>query len=265
MAEFDVRNPSQVSSPTHLDVDLGIAGRRLIVASGICCPDWRVDTDDVTRRTDIVHLRIPADRIEKASTHVALASIANEDTGYAFGVDRASVTVNGQTGELDLAVDLAVMGESSSLNRFSYQVVATVVRDVAEVTGTIRWPRTMLDLASPDPLAAADHVRVTLHERRTTPADGPFGGENEHLTPLVAGEIVDATLDSDRWAVRYRILNPPRGRSLKVTIFPTGFTVPAEADLTYGPVAPGTETFTLQPPDTNRRGVDFAVGFRVLR
>lgn len=265
MTDFDVNNPDEVASAQVLEADLGIGGRRLIVASGIVRPEWTIDTDEVTRGGDVVHLRIPADRVEGVTVHIGLASIGNDDSEYAFAVDEAVVVVNGATGQLDLGVKTAIMGETSSLNRYSYQVVASIVRDVAEISGVISWPRSLLTPQTRQPSELAGHLTVQLNERSARPAGGPFGGEVETLVPILAGEITVVTIDETTVAARYRILNPPKAKQLRVTVVGSGFAIAPPTQLTVGPVTPGSDIFTLGLADPSRSGVDFRIGAVTIR
>lgn len=264
MAELDVNDAAQVSSPQLIDADLGIGGRRLLIASGIAILGWRIDSDEIHRGEDTVHLRIPADRIEQATIHVGLASIGNDDSEYVFAVDEASLRVN-DAGELDLAVKTAVMGEWSSLNRFAYQVVALVARDVAEISGRITWPVGMLRPASANPFAVAGNISVTLHERTTRPSPGPFGGEIESLTPIGVGEITAVSVGDAEAVAQYRILNPKKGVGLKVVVGVTGFAVGAGGSVVVGPAVPGADVFQLSVNAPSRSGVDFIVSAVYVR
>lgn len=264
MTDFDVNDPDRVASPLAIDADLGVGGRRLIVASGIGRPEWQIDTDEVTRGHDRVLLRIPADKIEQATVHVGLASISNDDSGYAFAVDEAALEVDPQ-GELVLGVKTAVMGEWSSLNRFSYQVVAVITRTVAEISGKITWPKRLFTPASTHPFDVAANVAVALNSRVTKPSDGPFGGEIETLTPIAAGEITAVTIGDDEVVALYRISHPQKSVPLRVTVAVTGFRTGGGESVGIGPVAPGADIFTLSVNDPGRSGVDFSILTTVVR
>jgi len=258
MAELDVLNPAHVSSHQVLEADLGVGGRSLIVASGIARPEWKIDSDEVHRGTWTVHLRIPADTVEQATTHIGLASIGNDDTEYGFSTDSAAVVINPATGELDLEVALALMGEPSTLNRFSYQVVATVVRSTSEVTGTITWPKSLWTPETRLPSEVAPHFTVQLDARATSSSPSPFGPiVTETLTPLLAGDITVVTETEYEMSARYRILNPPKGREVKITAA-TDLTAPG-ANVLIGRAEGVVDVFTLSGGDPSRSGVDFIV------
>ncbi|QAY69557.1 hypothetical protein [Xylanimonas protaetiae] len=256
MATLDTHDPKQVFSAQVLDVDLGVGGRRLIVASGIACPEWKIDTDEVAHGADTILLHIPADRVEQVSVHVGLASITNDDSSYTFAVDEARVAVDEATGELVLSVKSALMGEWSSLSRYSYQVVAAISRDTPEVAGTIHWPKALF---APEPLPSvvSGHLAIMLNERTTSPAGGPFGGVIEHLSPIGAGEVVAVSASDTDVSVRYRIVAPPKGAELRVTVKPVGF--PGPGTVSAGPDRPGADIFTLDLSHASRTGVDFFV------
>jgi len=263
MAELDVTDPAQVASHQVLEADLGIGGRRLVVASGIARPEWKIDSDEVHRGDWTVHLHIPADRIEQVTTHVGLASIGNDDTGYGFATDTASVTVNPTTGELDLTVGLALMGEPSTLNRFAYQVVAVVVSTVSEISGTIRWPRRLFEPPTLSVSDTAPHFTIQLNDRETRPSGGPFGGVIETLTPILAGEVTLVAMTDTEVRAKYRILNPPKGRELRVTVA-TDIRAPGAGSVLVGPAAGVEDVFTLTLDDPGRSGVDFELVVQVI-
>ncbi|KQO98536.1 hypothetical protein [Leifsonia sp. Leaf264] len=267
MTELDVLDDQQVASPSKIEADLGVGGRSLIIASGIAIPSWGIDDPKQHREQCVVHLRIPADRIEHVTTHVGLASIGNDDTGFGIAVDKADVSINPTTGELDLTTELSLAGDSV-MWRFSYQVVATVVRTVNEITGTIGWPKDRLDPGSTSPSAVAPHFLIQLNDRVMTKIEGEpgtFGGETETLTPIGVGEITAVKYGSKNIQATYRINNPPKGRELRVTVTPIGFPIGAGETVGAGAVPAGTDVFTLTIDQPSRSNVDFKVAFSRVR
>jgi hypothetical protein len=261
MKEFDVNDPTQVSSPTVIEADLGVGGRFLVVASGIMIADWEVDTDDILHGDDLLHLHIPADHIDGVTIHVGLASIANDDTGYVFAVDAATAEVDETTGELNIRFATAVMGETSSLNRYSYQLVASVRRDVAEVSGVVSWDRAFLDPGSALPSSVAPHLSIQLNTRTVVhhaPAGG-FASDEVTLVPIAAGDVTAVTIDDGTVRAAYRVLNPPKGHELEVTVGLIGFTPPGGQTLSAAPDPVGVSVFTPTLSAPSRSDVDFVV------
>lgn len=259
--DLDVLNVNQVSGHSVIDADLGIGGRRLMVLSGIAIPSWTVDSDELHQTDCRVNLRVQAGNVESASIYVGLASIRNDDTSWVFASDVARWEVNG-AGELILIVHLALLGEPSSLYRFSYQVVLTTRVVTTEISGKIRWkpgvfapPESALTASGIGPL-----LRVSLNERTVTRIAGSstsFGFENETLRPIGAGEIVNVLLAEGEYSADYRISGCPKGIELKVTVDPVGFP-PGKIYVTF-PEQNGGDVVKLSVADPSRTNVDFRV------
>ncbi|WP_350247596.1 hypothetical protein RBB84_12355 [Rhodococcus sp. D-6] len=259
--DLDVLNVNQVSGHSVIDADLGIGGRRLMVLSGIAIPFWSVDSDELHQTDCRVNLRVQAGNVESATIHVGLASIRNDDSSWVFASDVARWEVNA-AGELILIVHLALLGEPSSLYRFSYQVVLTTRVVTTEISGKIRWkpgvftpPGSALTASAIGPL-----LRVTLNERTVTKFAGSsttFAYENETLKPIGAGEIVNVRLTDGEYLADYRISGCPKGIELKVTVEPVGFP-PGVKYVTF-PEQNGGDVVNLSVANPSRTNVDFRV------
>ncbi|WP_327108315.1 hypothetical protein [Nonomuraea glycinis] len=251
---LDALDPSHVAGHTVLKADLGVGGRHLLVISGFALPAWKIDDDSTHREVCRVRLRVPAGTVEQSTVHVGLASIANDDTEYVFATDEARLDVD-DAGELVLVTHLALMGEPSILNRFSYQVVLTTRVVVTEITGTISWPTAWFRPTSAGPAGVSGVFGVMANERTTTQAGPPLGGEIEHLRPVTPGEIVSVTIAEDTCRATYRISEPPKGMQLKVTVKQNGLNGPGE--ISIAPVVPDGDRMTLSVAQPSRTGVDF--------
>ena len=252
---LDARDPNQVSSATVLDADLGVDNRHLLVLSGIAISGWEIDSDETALRGLRVRLATYARDLEQASPYVGLASIANDESEFVFAADSARVDLDADTGELSLYMHTALMGQTSSLNRIAYQVVATVVRVGVSISGSITWPTSLMRPASNDPSIVAPHFMVVANHREMTPGDGLWA-PMEKLTPIVPGAILSVKVGRTECTATYRIDNPPMALPLKVT---------ATVDPSFAPghnVVPrrtaGPDIFTLSPFHTSET-VDFAV------
>jgi hypothetical protein len=255
--DLDARNPAQVASAMVLDADLGVGNRHLLVISGIAIYMWRVDGDDLEQDQVRVKLGVYARELEQASPFVGLASIANDDSEFVFATDRAEVELDPDTGELSLVVHTALLGEWSGFNRFSYQVVATVVHTGTYIEGTISWPTSLMRPPSNDPSTVAPNLTVIANHYELTPPDGIFG-PMEKLTPITPGAIDSLTVNDDQCHAHYRIDNPPMALPLKVTVtVQPGFAPGAGGSILAGRVA-GPDNFTLSPYHPSEQ-VDFAI------
>jgi hypothetical protein len=255
--DLDVLTPDHVAGHAVLDADLGVGGRHLLVISGIALPAWEIDDEHVHREECRLRLRVPAGAMEQATVHTGLASISNDDSEYVFATDQSRLEVD-EAGELVLVTNLALMGESSALNRFSYQIVLTTRIVVSEISGTITWPTGWFRPASATPTAVAGTFTVVANERTTTQGGGPLGGVIEHLVPVTPGQIVTVEIGDQECRARYRISDPPKGRELKVTIAQQGFQLPGLGQIFIVPVvSPGGDLVTLSVAQPSRDGVDF--------
>lgn len=258
--QLDVMNPAHVGGHSVIRADLAVGGRQLVVLSGIARPEWKVDDDgDAQRRECRLLLREPADNLEASTVHVGLASIGNDDTAWVFATDTARVEVDAGTEQLVLVVNLALMGDVSTLNRFSYQVVLTTVKVVTEISGTITWPRTFFTPTAPGPSGVSGifTIQANLIREVTT---GGFGGPTttEVLEPVTPGQIVDVSVSgSGDHVARYRISDPPKNKQLQVTVTQDGMAAPGVDYIGFKAATPGGDLVRL----TTARPVDSDVNF----
>ncbi|GAA3228507.1 hypothetical protein GCM10017691_19710 [Pseudonocardia petroleophila] len=262
--DLDVNIAGQVTSHSVVRADLGHDGRSIVVVSGIALPEWRVDTDEMTRTSARVLLRQPADIVEQSTVTVSLASISNEESSFGFAVDQAELAV--EADELVLATRLSLMGEASFLHRFSFQVVLAM-RDVpAQISGELVWNTSQFRPAETTPAAAqrafvieANAVTVTDGPPPSAPPPGvpgtlPTGTID--LRPVASGQIVSVTVGEQTCRASYVIANPPKLKRLIVTVGAPG--LHAVGTGTIGMRATGEADFTLTPAAPTREHVDFA-------
>jgi hypothetical protein len=262
MAPFHALLDTEVGSVKTITADLGVGGRQLIVTSGIVLWNWVLRDGHTHNEVAVVWLNVFGRNLEAASAFVALASIANEDTGFTVATDTAKVDIDQSTGELYLTVNAALSGDSA-LNRFSYQVVATIVSLDSSIYGTITWSP---DLYVPNPQDAAtvgDQLSVMANRYELVAATpGVIAGvpesesDVEHLSPDTSGRIETFVFDGKECVATYRITNPHKAMDLKVTVsvlpsFAGGQSVQANRI-----AGPEVFTLTVQQPDVE---VDFEI------
>ncbi|GAT01221.1 hypothetical protein [Mycolicibacterium fortuitum] len=256
--DLDRLHPGDVSGHKTIRADLGAFGRELVVISGIACPDWGIDDDHVHREKCVLHLRERVDNVEHAAVHVGLASIANGESEFIFGTDATQLDVDA-AGELVLTTDLALMGESSALSRFGYQIVLTTRKVTTEISGTISWATRWFRPTSSDPAGVSGVFKILANQRQVTQTQGgpgEFGQSLESLTPVTPGEITAVTVDEDMSRAHYRIVEPPKGVELKVTVDQTGM------GTGVGFYAPNGDLVTVTVADPLITGIDFTGVFR---
>ena len=153
-----------------------------------------------------VFLNVTAHDLQYFSTFVELASIANEETAFTFATDSATVTLEPVTDQLILHINTALLGESS-LNRISYQVVATALKIESSISGSIRWDPGLYVPDAPE----LSTLQTQLYPSSNTPVAGV-------LTALVSGHIESYEFIGGKNLAKYRIVNPPKDTPITVTV-----------------------------------------------
>jgi hypothetical protein len=262
MQALYVNDPNQVVSVSKIEADLGVDDRRLLVLSGIARPEWHVDDSDTQHEDIQVHLGEHVRDIEQVSVLVGLASIYNDDSEFVFAVDTARVELDPVSAEMLLIVNAAVTGTSSTLNRMSYQIVATVVAVTNSISGVITWPTSLFRPDGYDLTTLGMEMRVVANTYLIgQPTSDGF--ITEIITPVAFSHILGFEIGTDECTARYRIDNPPLAQELTCTIElgdvfrPPGM-MPAVGSREAGPYlftlslsAPSVEgeNFTLSRPD----------------
>jgi hypothetical protein len=256
MQRLDVRNPGEVGSVSNVEADLP-DGRKLLVLSGIAITDWEVDTDEIQRGETHVYLGIYGSRMDQSSAFVGLSSIANDETGFVFAVDSARVQLDPESSELVLVFNPALMGEPSSLNRVSYQVVVTLEQITAHIRGMITWFKQHFEPPNTDVSTIDPELEILANRYDSTP---PPGGVAGSLTPVTRGHIVSARKMRDFYIAQYEIVGPPMAVPLKVTVTPSAkFVAPPSAAITVGRVN-GPDVFTLKASAPDLNDLNFVIG-----
>ena len=233
-----------------------------MIFSGIALPQWIVNDDDhIYRETAVVNLRRTVLAVEQATVSVGLASIGNDDTTFLFATDNATLSVDPQSQELLLSVDMALQGEKTSLGRFGYQVVTVVTTQTTGISGTIRWSKGIFDASNVPPGQIAQMFQITAnHVDHIAP---PGGFAYDKLTPVAWGVTPGFSRDGADFAVPYEIPGAPYNQPLVVDV-----QVGALFHSAGGPVAgqvagPKPVVLTIAVPGVI--GVDFRVSAIVVR
>ncbi len=141
-------NPAEVVSASSFEVLLGEPARRVIIFSGLAKPGIRVNHDEEAYQNEVlVKLGVTVFGLESAAVDVGLASVQNDETAFRLELNTAKLEVDPATSELQLRVLTTLMGEETWLHQFSYQIVAHVMKAAARISGVIRFPRGVFDLA----------------------------------------------------------------------------------------------------------------------
>jgi hypothetical protein len=218
-------------------------GRALIVMSGTAVPEFRVnDTDNVHQCACIVKLHQLGDSMEQSTVHVGLASIGNDDTKWVFADDSARLVVDPSTREVELVVNLATLGGTSILHRFSYQVVMVNKPVPAEIAGTLTWDTARFRPPSTDPIALDPGFKITANR---------FGADGQPI-PFATGSIAEVQIGDPNCQAIYTIQNPPVSVNLHVIV-----ECPILSPLVMRASPPGVDTLQLTPLAPTKTDVNF--------
>ena len=214
MIPLDVNDPTQVSSPTAIVVDLGIPNRSMLICSGIAMSSWQVHDDGtIYHETMTVNLRQTAVSIDQATATVGLASIGNGDTNFDFAVNATSLSLDPSSGKLILTADLALMGDPSALDRVGYQVVAIVITEPSGISGIISWSKLNFDASGLTSMQIAQLCRISA-----ATSTGGGGFSSPVYTAVAYGTVTSLTSDATNWNLAYNIPGPPFNESLTVQV-----------------------------------------------
>jgi hypothetical protein len=252
-------DPGQVSSASSFEVLVGEQAQRLLILSGIAIPEFWTNHDEETKQdVVVVKLGVHVAVLDRATAHVGLASIANDETNFLFALTGPQVEVEPGTGELLLRVPAAILGEKTLIHRFGYQVVAHVRKVSARISGTIRVPRDILDIGGFPAASVASLFEITANKvELIVPPPGQVGFTTEKLIPVAAGSTGAVRADDSAHFVDYAIDACPFNTPLRVEVKPAGGL--AIAAVVAGQVAgPRPVVLTNLQPDAS--GVDFSVG-----
>jgi hypothetical protein len=254
-------NPNQVSSFQHLEVDTVDPTRKLHIFSGIAIAAFHIDDNDSIHRTPVVvDLNIALPDLQQAAAQVGLASISNEESEFVFAVDNARVDAAGSTGALTLTADLALMGDESSLSRFSFQVVVVAGVHATGISGRVTWNRALLDAGG---FTSAQVASVlVVHANTIETIQGHDGNFNQIVLHKISSTVPQSLHhEGDNFWVPYNFDHLPLNTSLRLTVqLSSAFSIGSSAGQVSGPL-----TITLFPNHLSEAGVDFVVSQSVVR
>jgi hypothetical protein len=245
---LDANNPGHVESAKVLDVLIGIPNRHMLIFTGIAKPGWDSQSD-LDRELVVVKLGKPATALIGYTATVGLASVSNDDSDFVFATDDVTVGIDTAL-QLELRCNVAVQGEPSVLNRFSYQANVIVDLDEPLIAGTIRW--------SPDIAQANRPNHLCLIEAFVHTDDGSLGGVDQVVAQ--AEESGPASFSGARWEVPYVIRGIPLNTTLRVRAsMQAGAFSPTSINSQLG-MSPGfSGPYTLTFQQLKATGVDFEV------
>jgi hypothetical protein len=221
---LSVLNSSEVASPNMLDIFIGSPPRHLLIFTGIAMPvlesngqlDGQEITIDLNKRSNV--------RFPPFTAVVGLASIYNEDSDLIFATDDVRVTTD-EAMNLFLVCNIAVMGDSSVLHRFSYQATVFTEADNGTISGSIRWNPHFMTF---DPNGNMGNDLFLIEAFAVKFLNNPDGFISQSLQLQKTGHTIGPPLWMGRlMGISYEIKDLPIGVKLvvKVTAKPGAFLI----------------------------------------
>ncbi len=242
---LDVYNREQVFSPSMVDVFIGNPANHMLIFAGVAAPAWNTEDDDLRQAEVIINLRTPIINVIAQTAVIGLASIGNGDSDFIFATDEVQVVA--VNGNLELHACIAVQGDPSDLNRFSYQANVIVNIDEPLITGTVRWNKQYTPDANP---------LFTVHAS-VQGSDGTF----YTYTPVAQDTgTLPLTPVGDVYAFAYAIRNVPLQTPLYITlddVMQANFSLPSGGVLIPQQASGPSQPITLTPLNMNVTNLDF--------
>lgn len=251
---LDSRDPGQVASAKMIEALIGTPPRRLLIFTGVAMVNFQ-SNGQLDGQTVTIDLNARSNTPNPQFTAtVGLASIYNEDSDLIFATDDVKVVV-GNNLELLLVCNIAVMGDSSVLNRFSYQATVFLDANDGMIAGTIRWNPHFMIFNPPE----QDLFHIEALEIQTIPGT-PTTFPTTTLKFIKLGHTVGGVVrEGSRMAIRYEITDVPMEVPIIVTVAqnPGAFLV-LNSDLPFNFVqVSGPGIIKLTQPHHSEQPVDF--------
>jgi hypothetical protein len=220
-------------------VFIGTPPSRLLICTGIAMPslesNGQVDGQEVT-----IDLREKSNvPMPPFTATVGLASIYNTDSDLLFATDDVRI-VTGADLELLLICNIAAMGDTSILHRFSYQATVLLPVDNGTIAGNIRWDPHMMT-------AIPGMERDLFLIKALKPGSDPVG--HTLGQPARQGNLM---------GISYEILDLPLGEALTVSVDPKpgAFSVHMPGTFNFEQVS-GPRVISLSAAHLLEKPVDF--------
>jgi hypothetical protein len=264
MITLDANDSNQVASANVVRATLTDADEEMVICSAIAIPEWNTFEDDyIASETAIINLRETVLAIKQATVSVGLASIGNGNTNFEFALNDTSLSVDPITQEMKLSVDMALMGNPSALDRFSYQVVARVTKQVTGIDGTINWTSALFDASGLSPTQVAQLFQVSAGTSAYVPPASGKGFGSTVYTPRAFGTTGALQNNNGNFVLPYTIPGAPYGVNLSVTVgINAGF---ASGRQNIAEQISGPNPVVLTTGSPGIKGVDFSIGYLNVR
>src|SRR5262245_19817981 len=219
---LDVNVPGHVDPHTTkwLEVHPGVPQIRMLIFTGIAIPRWD-SRGLLDKETVLVKLGVFANKIAAYSATIGLASINNTGSQFTFGTDSVEVELD-ENQQLQLRCTIAVQGDSSTLNSFSYQA-NVLLEEAAPTLLSLELTRVEPELGSQQytsslvlPVGASWKGRVTL----SVPAPGVglfvlLGSDRNFAGVPPAVPVVGGSTIGEFFATK--VIDPPASKSIEAS------------------------------------------------
>ena len=253
--------PIGVATPQQMAVYVGTTPRQLLIFTGVAIPNWDSQSD-LDREEVIVRLGATTTPNFEATAVVGLASIHNEDSDFIFATDAATVDIDPADGTLRLRVPIAVQGEPSELDRFSYMVNVLSDPIVSKITGLISWPRYYGDPTFAVTKGGNPMFRIAVGQTIMIPPPSSGGFGSTKFIENTAGFSSMPVLTGDTWVAAYEVDNVPLGQTWQVvpSLLGNALVGPPAGYMSEPGFSP-QQAVHLTPSAPSANGVDFAMAF----
>lgn len=263
---LNANDGNQVGSAQKVSILTAEPNTWLLIYSGIAWQKQYAEGSDGflgiggdTESTDAV-VNVKLDNISgvllQFATSASLNDIYEEDTWGNWIIWSNTLTLQ-ENGDLILTVNTSVVGGGgggAGFASFSYYVSAKVVIDVATISGTIRWKKSLAQpLASP-------HFDITANTQ-LPPTPGHFG-----YTYQVEATGIENTIDSTDatfYYVPYTITGPLLGKTITVIVglFPDKFSGVQHGGRLLVDQISGPRLINLTVANRHATNIDFEMTF----
>lgn len=215
---LSVTNPDEVASPNYMELLVGSSPSKLmLIFTGIAMPVLRsngqLDGQEIT-----IDLNRKSNTRSPQFTAVAgLAGIYNEATDLLFATDDVTVIVD-ENMSLLLKCNIATMGNTSFLNRFSYQATVLLEGNNGTISGMIKWNPHFLTF---DPAGTMEHKLFLIQAFSMNFVNDNNGFGKQVIKLEKIGHTIGSVIKVDHgMGIPYEITDLPVGVPLFVTVTP---------------------------------------------
>ena len=267
VVNLNANNSNDVSSSQKVSVLTAEPNVWLLIYSGIAYQRQSAEGDTgflgIGKKSSATkaNVHVTLDNISgvllQFATTASMSNILEEDTWGQWIVESTSLALRGN-GDLVLSVDTSVTGiGDAEFWAFYYYVSAKVILDVASISGTIRWKKTLVKPSG------APHFLITAY----TEVPGPPGSLFPTIKKVETTGVESGLDSSDAtyYRVPYTITGALLGKTIRVDISPitgsfSGLSSPGPGSLGVGQIS-GPNPIKLTTANRHATNVDFEMDF----